>query len=279
MMSWFSDSREVNLAKPPLHCPMSLTFIGMGLNDEKGITVEGLEEARKADSAYGEFYTNVMPNLDLKRLEKEIGKKVEVLNRTQLEDEGGGRLLRAASKERVVFLVPGDPLIATTHVSLRLSLAKMGISSRVIHAPSIVSAVCGATGLQSYKFGKSITIPSDQPVPKSVLDTISDNGIRGLHTLVLLDVQAGKSSQMTIRDAVAKMTDADTRLETQLAVGVARLGSHDEKVKASRMKTLMEEDFGNGPHSIIAVGRLHFVEAEALEMLCGASKEDLRELT
>jgi len=258
---------------------MSLTFVGLGLNDERGITLEGLEEARHADSVYGEFYTNVMPNLDLGRLEKEIGKKVELLNRSQLEDEGGERLLRAASKERVVFLVPGDPLIATTHVSLRLSLARIGISSRVIHAPSIVSAVCGATGLQSYKFGKSITIPRDQPLPRSVLGTISDNRTRGLHTLVLLDVQAGESSQMTIRDAVAKVTDADTSLGTQLAVGVARLGSRDEKVKASKMKTLMEEDFGDGPHSIIAVGKLHFMEAEALEILCGASKEDLREST
>ena len=256
---------------------MTLTFIGLGLNDEKGITVEGLEEARAADSAYGEFYTNLMPNLDLGRLEKEIGKKVEVLNRVQLEDEGGVRLLRAAGRERVVFLVPGDPLIATTHISLRLSLARMGIMSRVVHAPSIVSAICGATGLQAYKFGKSISIPRDQPFPKSVLDTISDNSERGLHTLLLLDVQAGKSSQLTIRDAVAKMIAADHVMSDRLAVGVARLGSRDEKIKASKMKTLIEEDFGNAPHSIVVVGKPHFVEAEALEVLCGASKEDLRE--
>jgi len=226
---------------------MSLTFIGLGLNDEKGMTLEGLEEARQADSAYGEFYTNIMPNLDLKRLEKNIGKKVEVLNRTQLEDEGGEKLLKAASKQRVAFLVPGDPLIATTHISLRLSLAKMGIPSRVVHAPSIVSAVCGATGLQSYKFGKSITVPRDQPLPRSLLDTISDNSHRGLHTLILLDVQAGKTSQMTIRDAITKMTTADPHLETRVAVGLARLGSRDEKVKASKMKILTGEDFGNGP--------------------------------
>jgi diphthine synthase len=243
------------------------------------MTLEGLEESRNADSVFGEFYTNIMPNLDLKRLEKKIGKKVEVLNRAELEDEGGRRLLNAASNESVAFLVPGDPLIATTHISLRLSLAKMGIASRVIHAPSIVSAVCGATGLQSYKFGKSITVPRDQPLPRSVLDTISDNNDRGLHTLVLLDVQAGKNSQMTIRDAVAKMTTADPRLETRLAVGVARLGSRDEKVKASNMNSLIEEDFGNGPHSLVVASRLHFMEAEALEVLCGASKSDLRELT
>src|SRR5437899_12138040 len=215
---------------------MPLTFIGLGLNDEKGITIEGLEEARLADSAYGEFYTNIMPNLDLKRLEKEIGKKVEVLSRSQLEDEGGEKLLRAASRERVAFLVPGDPLIATTHISLSLSLAKMGIASRIIHAPSIVSAVCGATGLQSYKFGKSITVPRDQPLPRSVLDTVSDNSDSGLHTLILLDVQAGKISQMSIRDAITKMTTADPRIGTRLAVAVASLGSTDEKVKASKME-------------------------------------------
>ena len=258
---------------------MSLAFIGLGLNDEKGITLEGLEEARRADSVFGEFYTNIMPNLDLKRLEKVIGKKVEVLDRSQLEDEGGRRLLKAASEERVAFLVPGDPLIATTHISLRLSLAKMGIASRVVHAPSIVSAVCGATGLQSYKFGKSITIPRDQLLPRSVLDTVSDNSDRGLHTLILLDVQAGKISQMTIRDAITKMTAADPRLEPRLAVGVARVGSKDERVKASRMKELIGEDFGVGPQSIVVVGRLHFMEAESLELLCGASQEDLRELS
>ena len=256
---------------------MSLTFIGLGLNDEKGITLEGLEEARRADSVYGEFYTNIMPNLDLKRLEKNIGKKVEVLNRTQLEDEGGKKVLTAASTERVAFLVPGDPLVATTHISLRLSLAKMGIASRVVHAPSIMSAVCGATGLQSYKFGKSITIPRDQPLPRSVLDTVSDNSDRGLHTLILLDVQAGKISQMTIRDAITKMTAADPRLEPRLAVGVARVGSKDERVKASRIKELICEDFGVGPQSIVVVGRLHFMEAEALELLCGASHDNLRE--
>jgi diphthine synthase len=257
---------------------MSLTFIGLGLNDEKGITLEGLEEARRADSAYAEFYTNIMPNLDLKRLEKEIGKKIEVLNRNDLEDERGGKMLRAASKQRVAFLVPGDPLVATTHIFLRLELTKMGVPSRVVHAPSIVSAVCGATGLQSYKFGKSVTVPRDQPLPKSVLDTISDNTDRSLHTLLLLDVEAGKATQMTIRDAVAEMTEADHSLETRMAVGIARLGSRDEKVKASMMNDLMDENFGSTPHSIIVVGRLHFMEVEALELLCGARQKDLREL-
>src|SRR5260370_6050266 len=119
---------------------MPLTFIGLGLNDEKGMTLEGLEESRHADSVFGEFYTNIMPNLDLHRLEREIGKKVEGLNRAELEDEGGGRLLEAARKEKGAFFSPGEPLIATTHISLRPILTRMGMSSPVLHGPSVSTA-------------------------------------------------------------------------------------------------------------------------------------------
>src|SRR6266571_1048410 len=159
---------------------MSVAFIGLGLNDEKSLTLEGLEEARHANSVFAEFYTNVMPGLDLKKLELLLGKKVVVLNRIQLEDEGAKSIVAAARRERIAFLVPGDPMIATTHISIRLELAKKGIPSRIIHGPSVTSAVCGATGLQSYKFGKSVTLPREPGVPGSLLDTVRNNKNRGL---------------------------------------------------------------------------------------------------
>ena len=140
-----------------------------------------------------------------------------------------------------------------------------------------MSAVCGATGLQSYKFSKTVTVPYDPPLPASILETISDNYGRGLHTLLLLDVEADLNKQLTIADALAKITPANPSLETRLAVGVARLGSRDEKVKASRIGRLVTEDFGGPPHSIVVVGRLHFMETEALRIICGAQDSDLRE--
>src|SRR5438128_11468105 len=195
---------------------MSVAFIGLGLNNERGLTIEGIEQDRRSSNVFAEFYTNIMPGLDRRKLELLLGKRIVVLNRFQLEDEGGRQIVGAAERGRVAFLVPGDPMIATTHISIRLELARKGIPSRIIHGPSIVSAVCGATGLQSYKFGKSITVPRDQPLPKSVLDTVSDNSDRGLHTLILLDVQAGKTSQMRIRDASRKVTTADPRIGTRV---------------------------------------------------------------
>jgi diphthine synthase len=257
----------------------SFTFIGLGLHDERGLTLEGLEEARRSDTAFAEFYTNIMPSLDLQRLESLIGRKIHIVNRIQLEDEGGRDLLKAAQEGRVAFLVPGDPMIATTHISLKLSLSKIGIKSRIIHAASIMSAICGATGLQSYKFGKAVTIPFDGPLPKSVLDAVSDNSVRGLHTLLLLDLKASQNKQLTITEALRKMISAKPDMQSQLAVGAARLGALDEKVVAGRMRTLINEDFGDPPHSIVAVGRLHFMESEALKVLCRAQDEDLREIS
>src|SRR3989442_6471600 len=116
-----------------------------------------------------------MPGLDRRKLELLLGKRIGVLNRFELEDEGGKQIVEAAERGRVAFLVPGDPMIATTHVSIRLELAKRGVLSRIIHGPSIASAVCGATGLQSYKFGKTVTMPQESSLPGSLVEAVADN--------------------------------------------------------------------------------------------------------
>jgi diphthine synthase len=254
---------------------MSVSFIGLGLNDERGLTIEGLEEARNAGSIFVEFYTNIMPGLDLKKLEVLLRKKIVVLDRFQLEDENGRQILEAAGKGKVAFLVPGDPMIATTHVSIRLELARKGIPSRIIHGPSIASAVCGATGLQSYKFGKTVTMPQESSVPASLVEGITDNRKRGLHSLVLLDVRSDRSKQLTVAEAAARLVAADPLFENWLGVGVARVGSEDQFVLAGRLGRLQREDFGRIPQSLVIPGRLHFVEIEFLKVFCGANDADL----
>jgi diphthine synthase len=254
---------------------MSVSFIGLGLNDERGLTIEGLEEARSASSIFAEFYTNTMPGLDVKKLELLLRNKIVVLDRFQLEDENGRQILEAAGRGKVAFLVPGDPMIATTHVSIRLELAKRGVSSRIIHGPSIASAVCGATGLQSYKFGKTVTMPRESSVPGSVVDGIMDNRKRGLHSLVLLDVRSDQLKQLTVGEAATKLMNADPLFENWLGVGVARVGSLDQFVLARRLGRLQREDFGGVPHSLVIPGRLHFVEVEFLKAFCGAKDADL----
>ena len=98
-----------------------LVFVGLGLNDECGITVKGLEETKNADAVFMETYTSLMPCFSLQRFEELCGRKVQMVTRRMLEEENGKVILDAAKTGKTVFLVPGDPFIATTHVTLELT--------------------------------------------------------------------------------------------------------------------------------------------------------------
>jgi hypothetical protein len=50
-----------------------LVLIGLGLYDEKHITIRGLEELKKADTAFIELYTSLMPGLSMRKLEEMAG--------------------------------------------------------------------------------------------------------------------------------------------------------------------------------------------------------------
>ena len=114
-----------------------LVLVGIGISDERGITLAGLGGLKACEKIFAESYTSLLPEGTLGRLEKLVGKKIEVLSREQVEGEK--ILLDAASSSRVALAVPGDPMIATTHVSLVLAAKKRGIGVEIVHAPSILS--------------------------------------------------------------------------------------------------------------------------------------------
>lgn len=258
-----------------------LTLVGLGLYDEGGLSLRGLEEARRADLLFAEFYTSFMPGLSVPRLEALAGKRVRVLSRRDLEEDAEQVLLEPARTRRVCLLVPGDPMTATTHVDLRLRAEAMGIPTRVVHAASIETAAPAAAGLQSYKFGRSVTVPflDGGGLPGSLYDYCRDNKALGLHTLILLDVRAEEERYMSIPEALEILSRLeewrreDVFPRDRLMVGAARLGGPDAVVKADRLGKLIDLDFGGPPHTLIAPGRLHFMEVEALKVLAGAPEE------
>jgi len=257
----------------------SLIFVGLGLFDEEGITMRGLRAAREADIVFVELYTSYMPGLSLERLEEMIGKPVKLVDRAVLEERDAEPLIEEALRgKEVVLLVPGDPMIATTHVAIRLRAERLGIKTKVIHAPSVISAIPAITGLQSYKFGRSTTItyPERGQLSEAPYRAVEENRARGLHTLCLLDARAEEGRFMTVREALSIMLKLEEMLgrgvigpET-LAVGVARAGSEEPEVRADRVSALLEHAFGPPPHSLVFPARLHFIEAEALMVLAGA---------
>jgi diphthine synthase len=66
-----------------------LVFVGLGLHDEKGISLSGLEEAKAAEEIFLELYTNFMPNFSIEKFAEILGKKIHVVSRRQLEEENG----------------------------------------------------------------------------------------------------------------------------------------------------------------------------------------------
>jgi diphthine synthase len=165
-----------------------LSFIGLGLHDETDMSLKALDEAKGCDLLYAEFYTSAHMGMRIERIEGLVGKKVRVLKREDVEE--GDLLIDESRAHKVGFLVPGDPMMATTHVELRMRAEKEGIPTRLIHGASIFSAATGLLGLQPYKFGRATTIPERKKgyEPRSPYDVIKANKEQGLHTLVLLDI-------------------------------------------------------------------------------------------
>jgi len=262
-----------------------LIFVGLGLHDEKGISLRGIEKTKEADAVFAELYTSLMAEMSVERLERIVGKRISIVSRQTLEEEEGRLILQMAKKGNVAFLVPGDPLIATTHVDLRIRAEKQGIKTRVVHGASIVSAVIGLSGLQNYKFGRSVTIPfaDEASASETSYKVIAENKRMRLHTLCFLDIRMEEDRYMTIQEGLQHLLDTEKRKKQRvvtlgtLVVGIARAGSKNPVIKAGYIKEVVAYDFGAPPHSLIFPGRLHFMEAEALITLAKAP-EQIREM-
>ena len=262
-----------------------LVFVGLGLNDDLGISLRALEETKSADHIFIELYTSLLPDFSVNRFTELTGKTPKKVTRKELEDENGELILNAAQSGKTALLVPGDPLIATTHVALRIAAEKRKIRTRIIHGASILSAAIGLSGLHNYKFGKSVTIPFPHETPSTTpYQIITENKKRDLHTLCLLDIRPEEKKYLTINEGlkelirVEKVKNERTIDDEALAVGVARAGSIQPRVKAGSVKELLDYDFGPPPHTLIFPGRLHFMEVDALITLAGAP-ETLRRLS
>jgi diphthine synthase len=251
-----------------------LTFVGLGLWDERSITVEGRAALRDADRVFAEFYTSRLMGTDVESLAAHHGVDIEVRDRAGVEQQPEP-ILEAAADGDAVFLTAGDTMISTTHVDLRLRAHDRGIGTRVIHGTTAEAAAASLTGLQNYRFGKATTLPfpyahGAETVPGSVCDTLDDNRERGLHTLVYLDIKREREEYMTADVAADLLAEG---YEDCLAVAVCRAGSPDPAIDAGRLSDLAGRGFGDPLHLLVVPGELHHVEADALRELAGAPAE------
>ncbi len=249
---------------------MVLYFIGLGLSDELDISLKGMEAIKKCEKLYLEHYTAVLQT-PKEQLEKFYGKKITLAPRTVVEQDAETTILQDAKEKDTAFLVMGDPFCATTHMDLYLRAKKEGIRCQIIHNASVISAI-GITGLQVYKFGKTTSIPFHNNQVDSPYEVMKANIKGGLHTLFLLDLDPIEEKYMAVGDAIRYLLKTALRKgdgqfkESTLSIGVARLGSENQLIKAGLASDLLRFDFGKPMHCLIVPGSLHFVEEEALAL-------------
>lgn len=258
-----------------------LTFVGLGLYDERSITVEGQEALQTATDVFAEFYTSKLIGTTTQKLEYYHDIDLQVLDRAAVEQDPEV-ILDAAEDGDVAFVTAGDTMVSTTHVDLRLRAAERGIHTRVVHGTTAQTAASSLTGLQNYRFGKATTLPFEDAhggdgVPNSVVDTIEDNRARNLHTLVYLDIKVddprwdGEQEFMTADHAAALLSE---EFEDTLGVVVARAGSANPVVEADTLESLADGDFGRPLHLLVVPGERHDMERDALVELADAPSDD-----
>ncbi|KAI8921268.1 tetrapyrrole methylase [Powellomyces hirtus] len=269
---------------------MVLYIIGLGLSDEKDITVKGLEAVKSCERIYLEAYTSIL-TVGKERLEAFYEKPIVIADREMVESEADV-ILKDADKVNVAFLVVGDPFGATTHTDLVHRATELNIPVVPIHNASIMNAV-GCCGLQLYNYGQTVSIVffTDTWKPDSFYDKIGMNSKIELHTLCLLDIKVKEQSienlargrkiyepprYMSINTAVSQLIEvAESRAEAEpaavpaytkhtIAVGLARVGCVDQKIVAGTLEELEHVDFGGPLHSLVLAGKMHFLEAEVV---------------
>jgi len=250
---------------------MTLYFIGIGLNDEKDISLKGLELVKKADFVYLENYTSKL-NCNLNYLEELYGKKIILADRKLVEMDAEKTILKQAKDQEVAFLVVGDVFSATTHMDLYLRAKKLGIKTRIIHNASVLTAV-GVTGLQLYKFGKTVSIPFENQNIETPYDVLALNQKNNLHTLFLLDLKPDSNDSLSVTDAIRYLLKVELKRNEKvftgntLCIGCAKLGSLDQIIRVGKAKELLQYLFRGGMHCLIVPAKkLHFMEEEALKL-------------
>ena len=200
-------------------------------------------------------------------------------------ESASDEILDGADKLNIAFLVVGDPFGATTHTDLVLRARELSIPMQSIPNASILNAV-GATGLQLYNFGQTVSMVffTETWKPSSFYDRIKENASIGLHTLLLLDIKVKEQSlenmargrkiyepprYMTVAQCASQMLETEEERKEEvysadsLAIGVARLGSTDQKMLCGTLKELSEADLGPPLHSLVLLGkRAHELERD-----------------
>ena len=248
-----------------------LWFIGLGISGISELSDNTISIIKNADTVYLESFTSPISETEKEQLANMCDGEFKIAKRWLVED--GNEILENAKKREVVLISYGDPYIATTHLELKTRAVTDKIETKTIHSSSIVSSVIGEIGLQYYKVGKILTIMND---PKSMItpyNTISNNLLSKMHSVILLEYNEDKSFFLAPQDALSLLLDAEKIQNRKIisldtfAIIASRIGKSAQSITSGKISNLIKKEFGNPPHTIIIPGSLHFTESNAVKIV------------
>ena len=252
-----------------------LWLIGIGPGDLDHITERARRVATECSKRYLEGYTAVLPPAEEGRLESVVGPWKRLMRDSV---EAPEILLDEARESAIALLVVGDPMQATTHIDLEERCAGEGIGFHVIPGLTATALAVSVSGLQSYRFGRQVTIPfSDgEYLPTSPFEMICRNKEGGMHTLALLDLDPTgmgleQPRPMTPGEAVdhlIRMNERSEEFDESVAdwngLLLSDLGTEEERVISGSMYVLSQIEGGH-IHALIITAKFSGMEAEAFE--------------
>ncbi len=251
---------------------MTLYFVGIGIAGTSGITDEARSAIASSRTVYAERFTSPVADAEIDEL-RDIatrgGAAFKVAPRWMVED--GGEILREAARGDVSLVCFGDPYVATTHIELRTRAVAQKTKTRSVHGASSLTSMVGECGLHQYKVGRTTTVTGEEAsTPYNVLD---ENIQRGCHTVLLLEYNQDAGEFLAPADALRSLLDIEAEArhgaatpETFVMVA-SRIGRNDQSITAGRISGVLDQDFGEPPHSIVVPGTLHFTETDAINAL------------
>lgn len=249
-----------------------LYLVGAGIYDTFEM-YNSISILKSCDRIYLESFTSPISDnfIDILKTTVEPEKKIEFVKRWFVED---GRQILDESKTLNVGLVSyGDPTIATTFTELRIRAIKNNIDVKVIHAASGITSLVGECGLQIYKIGKLVTMMEERQSAISVYSTVFSNLNLNCHTIILTEYRQGDDGTVFFlkpNNIMSRLLDVEKDImygfvsEDSFLIVLSRIGTDEQKIFSGKIKSLLELDYGNGPHTIIFPSKFHFTEEDAI---------------
>ncbi len=255
-----------------------LTFIGIGIYGNSGLSQRAIAILAKCDLIYVERFTSLISNDDIQELRSlfssSSNKQMVTVKRWFVED--GREILEEAKDRNVALLSYGDPMIATTFMELRLRAMDRNVKVEVVYGASGVTSLISECGLQIYKIGRIVTMMEESHSAISVYNSLSANLQLNCHTLILTEYRYDEDHPAFFLDpkqVILRLLEVEKDIRCNIItvdsflIVASRVGTNEQKILSGKVSSLLRIEYGQGPHSLLFPAKLHFIEEDGITNL------------